>query len=236
MEQREEKEEKKATCMEKFSEKVLIQVAKFLLSVLFMMVQETSLVLLVSLVFNLNKVVIVLSIIYLHILIFEMSYAYYYRVEYFTEKNVMYVNFAKKVILPIMVVVPINYQFLLFLFAAVFLVVEVVIDCYNGLYQKMSRLLLYKGVEILITVLLIVYYLVEQSKNSYSSSRAASIACTFAIAFYLFLFVAVELPIGIKERFFSGKGRQENEAEELKNPIEDTLNDINEKQENFQVV
>lgn len=40
-------------------------------------------VLLVSLVFRLNKVIIILSIIYLHILIFTMSYAYYYRVEYF---------------------------------------------------------------------------------------------------------------------------------------------------------
>jgi hypothetical protein len=47
------------------------------------MVQETSLVLLVSLVFNNSKPVIVIAVIYLHILIFAMSYAYYYRVEYF---------------------------------------------------------------------------------------------------------------------------------------------------------
>jgi hypothetical protein len=66
--------------MEWFSEKILIEVAKFLLIVIYLMVQETSLVLLVSLVFKLNTTVIILSIIYLHILIFAMSYAYYYRV------------------------------------------------------------------------------------------------------------------------------------------------------------
>ncbi len=75
-----------------------------------------------------------------------MSYAYYYRVEYFREKNVMYVNFAKKIILPIMVVVPLKYQFLLFLFAAVTIVVECIIDCYNGLYKKLNRLAFYKAI------------------------------------------------------------------------------------------
>jgi hypothetical protein len=44
------------------------------------MAQETSLVLLVSLVFNLSAGVVVIAIIYLHILVFVMSYAYYYRV------------------------------------------------------------------------------------------------------------------------------------------------------------
>ncbi len=35
----------------------------------------------------------------------------------------MYVNFAKKVVLPIMVVVPLKAQYLLFLFAAIIIVV-----------------------------------------------------------------------------------------------------------------
>jgi hypothetical protein len=73
-------EPKKRACWEWFSENVLIQVAKFLLVVLFLMAQETSLVFVVSLVFNLNAGVVVLAIIYLHILVFVMSYAYYYRV------------------------------------------------------------------------------------------------------------------------------------------------------------
>ena len=46
------------------------------------MIQETMLVFLVNLVFvePVLKVTIILSIVYLHLLIFCMSYAYYYRV------------------------------------------------------------------------------------------------------------------------------------------------------------
>lgn len=89
-----------------------------------------------------------------------MSYAYYYRVEYFKDKKVMYINFAKKIILPVMVVVPIRFQFLFFLFAAAIIVVEFIIDYLNELYSKFSRLGLYKGLEILTVVLLIIYYIV----------------------------------------------------------------------------
>lgn len=153
-------EQKKESCWECLSDKILIQIAKFLLVVLFLMVQETSLVLVVSLVFNLNAAAVIVSIIYLHILVFVMSYAYYYRVEYFREKKVMYINFAKKVVLPIMVVVPINYQFLLFLFAAAILIIEIVIDCYNGFYKKFSRLAFYKVLEMLIFILLAICYIV----------------------------------------------------------------------------
>jgi hypothetical protein len=72
----------------------------------------------------------------------------------------MYVNFAKKVILPIMVVVPIKYHYLLFLFAGITLVIEIAIDCYNGFYNKFTRMAVYKSVEILIYILLLTYYLV----------------------------------------------------------------------------
>jgi hypothetical protein len=72
----------------------------------------------------------------------------------------MYINFVKKVILPIMIVVPLKYQFLFFLFAALVLVVEFIIDSYNGLYQKFSRLVFYKLLEGLIVALLIIYYIV----------------------------------------------------------------------------
>jgi hypothetical protein len=65
------------------SEEFLIKVAKFILVVLFLMAQETSLVLVVSLIFNLNAAAVIVSIVYLNILVFVMSYAYYYRVEYF---------------------------------------------------------------------------------------------------------------------------------------------------------
>ena len=121
----------------------------------------------------------------------------------------MYVNFAKKIILPIMVVVPLKYQFLLFLFAAVTIVVECIIDCYNGLYKKLNRLAFYKAIQLLIIGLLIIYYLTQSSGSGYSSSKAAAVACTFALTFYLVLFVGVELPIGIKESFFSNKTKND---------------------------
>ena len=128
------------------SDNVLIEIAKFLLCLLFFMIQETMLVLLVTLVFvtPVSAGIIVLSIIYLHILIFCMSYAYYYRVEYFRDIKVLYINYAKKVVLPIMIVVPIRVQWLFFLFALIIVTIEFIIDLYNGLYQRLRRLCIYK--------------------------------------------------------------------------------------------
>ena len=56
----------------------------------------------------------------------------------------MYVCYAKKIALPVMVVVPIEYQWVFFVFAAAFLVVAVVCDNINGLYRKFNRLAAYK--------------------------------------------------------------------------------------------
>lgn len=117
----------------------------------------------------------------------------------------MYINFAKKVILPIMVVVPLKYHYLLFLFAGAALLIEFVFDCYDGFYRKFSRLAFYKIIEALVFILLLVYYLVETSGSRSSPSKAAAIACTFVMAFFFFIFVVVEFPISIKERFFNKK-------------------------------
>ncbi len=64
-----------------------------------------------------------------------MSYSYYYRIEYFKDKKIMYLTYAQKIIMPVMVVVPIEYQYVFFIFAAAFLIIEFVFDSINGLYK-----------------------------------------------------------------------------------------------------
>lgn len=64
-----------------------------------------------------------------------MSYSYYYRIEYFKDKKIMYLTYAQKIIMPVMVVVPIEYQYVFFIFAASFLIIEFVFDNINGLYK-----------------------------------------------------------------------------------------------------
>ena len=46
----------------------------------------------------------------------------------------MYLNFAKKIILPVMVVIPIQNQYLIFIFAIGIFIVEFIIDYSNDLY------------------------------------------------------------------------------------------------------
>jgi hypothetical protein len=110
------------------------------------MIQETSLVLLVSLVYvtPVPPGIIALCIIYLHILLFVMSFSYYYRIEYFKTKKIMYLSFTQKIVMPVMVVVPINYQYVFFIFAVAFVVLQFVFDNLNGLYRKFNRLAVYK--------------------------------------------------------------------------------------------
>ena len=195
-----EEKEQCCYCWKDFSQTYLIPVAKFLLCFMFLMVQQTCLVLLVSLVYvtPVQAGIVILCVIYLHILVFVMSYSYYYRIEYFKTKKIMYITYAKKIILPVMVVVPIQYQYVFFIFAAAFLVIEFVFDNMNNLYKKFNRMAVYKVVEMLTVFLLFIYYIVERSAKSYSSSRAAAIACTFIMIVNLFIFVCVELPISIK--------------------------------------
>jgi len=69
----------------------------------------------------------------------------------------MYISFAKKIILPVMVVIPIKYQYLFFVFAGVIWAIELVIDIYNGLYKNINRLAVYKISETLTILLLIIY-------------------------------------------------------------------------------
>ena len=143
-----EEREQCCYCWKDFSETYLIPVAKFLLCFMFLMVQQTCLVLLVSLVYvtPVQAGIVILCVIYLHILVFVMSYSYYYRIEYFKTKKIMYITYAKKIILPVMVVVPIQYQYVFFIFAAAFLVIEFVFDNMNNLYKKFNRMAVYKVV------------------------------------------------------------------------------------------
>jgi len=56
-----------------------------------------------------------------------------------------------------MVVIPIKYQYLFFVFAGVIWAIELVIDIYNGLYKNINRLAVYKISETLTILLLIIY-------------------------------------------------------------------------------
>lgn len=182
---------------------------------MFLMVQQTCLVLLVTLVYvtPVSAGIIALCVVYLHILVFIMSYSYYYRIEYFKDKKIMYLTYAQKIVMPVMVVVPIEYQYVFFIFAAAFLIIEFVFDNINGLYKQLNRLAFYKVTQIVTVILLIIYYLVEKNAKSYSSSKAAGITCTFILTLNLFMFVAVELPMSIKEKYFPSKASNEGGKE-----------------------
>lgn len=117
----------------------------------------------------------------------------------------MYLTFAQKIIMPVMIVVPIEYQYVFFIFAVVFLILEFVFDKYNGLYRSFSRLAIYKVVEMLTVVILTVYFIVERKGQSMSSSKAASIAGTFVMILNLLIFAVVELPMSIKDKYFPSK-------------------------------
>ena len=160
---------------------------------MFLMIQETCLVLLVTLVFvtPVEASIVVLCVIYLHILVFVMSYSYYYRIEYFKTKKVMYLAFAHKIIMPVMVVVPLKYKYLFFIFSCLFLVLELICDYLNDLFKQLNRLAIYKVVEFFTVVVLVVYYLVETEVKEYSSSRAAALTCSFMFALTLLIFVLV---------------------------------------------
>lgn len=103
----------------------------------------------------------------------------------------MYLTFAQKILMPIMVVVPIKYQFIFFALAICFIIVEFIFDKMNGFYDSFSRMAIYKVCEAMTVLSLTAYYIVEKSQQSYSSSKSAATAGTFFIALNLFLFFVV---------------------------------------------
>ena len=91
----------------------------------------------------------------------------------------------------------------------------------NGLYRKFNRLAVYKVVEVVTVLVLIIYFIVEKNAKNYSSSRAAAITCTFVLALNLFIFVFVELPMSIKEKYFSSGEVAVEEIDEVSDSLED---------------
>jgi len=72
----------------------------------------------------------------------------------------MYLTFAQKIIMPIMVVIPIKYQFIFFAFAIGFVIAEFIFDKINGFYDSFSRLAIYKIVEAMTVLGLTAYFIV----------------------------------------------------------------------------
>jgi hypothetical protein len=101
----------------------------------------------------------------------------------------MYINFLKKVAFPIFVVIPIQYQYVLFIFCMVVYLIETYFDCRNQVYSSLNRLAVYKLFEGLSIVILIVYFGIERSNVSYAASEATSIAVTFVLSLFTVNFI-----------------------------------------------
>lgn len=111
-------------CCLKFNDEVLTKMVKALIVILYLLVQETALAIYASLLFVSPppSISIAVAVIYLHILLFVLSCAFYYRLDLFQDHRLLYIYFAKKLILPVMVIIPNNYHYLLLVFmAALFL-------------------------------------------------------------------------------------------------------------------
>lgn len=100
----------------------------------------------------------------------------------FSSKKSLYVCLSAKIVLPVLATAPLDYPYLLFLFSWLFLVGWIIIDIYDGLYSSLSRMTVYKVVEILALTMLLVYYLVETNANLLTSSKTASIVTSFIIS------------------------------------------------------
>lgn len=170
------------------------------------MIQETLVVIMVSLRFNepMAAETISCSIVYLLMLLFFLVSTFWEPAWFFPNKPTQYICWWRKIGLPVMVIVPINVTYLLVIFLLVFALIESFFDFRSGEFKFLSRITLYKLLELILIILCGAYIGVEMNINGLVSTEVITVFVSIGII-ALYVCWLVEMVLGIKETYFDNQ-------------------------------
>ena len=142
-------------------EVVLETVMKVLLTVFYFLIQETSLTIMVCLRFQIPREAsaIACGIIFCLMLLLYMLYLSFNPLWFFPNPATQYVSIWRKIAMPIFVIVPPEYTFLIIVMLLVFVVLESFFDYKGGDFKLLSRITFFKLLELLVLIMCFAYFL-----------------------------------------------------------------------------
>ena len=170
------------------------------------MIQETLVVIMVALRFNepTAPATISCSIIYLLMLLFFLVSTFWEPAWFFPNKPTQYISWWRKIGLPVFAIVPINVTYLLIIFLVIFAIIESFFDFRSGDFKFMSRITLYKLLELIVIILAAAYVGVEMNINLLVSTEVIRVfLAIFIVAMYVCWLV--EIVFGVKETYFENE-------------------------------
>ena len=127
----------------------------------------------------------------MNMLLFLLVTTFWEPAWFFPNRPTQYISWWRKIGLPVMVIVPINVTYLLIIFLLIFAIIESFFDFKTKKFKLLSRITLYKLLELIVIIMCGIYVIVELNVNLIiSSSEVMRVFVSIAIiAIYLCLLV-----------------------------------------------
>lgn len=129
-----------------------------------------------------------------------LYYIYKFKIRLFPNRFVQFFSVIKKIIFPIFVVVPFNFQFFLIILMAITCILEAFFDRQIHAYEIRSRKTVFKIVELLLIVLCGAFYAADTHSTSPTPPLIFNYLFTLFLSIGIF-FLYLESVLAIKERY-----------------------------------
>lgn len=144
---------------------------------------------------------------------------------FFRGKSAQLNQLLGKIFTPIFILFNYDYQFVVFIFLMLFLMIDAVINNKNRNNSRMNRLLIFRLVGIAAVIGLMVAFIVEVANNSEESSKIAGIAAVILLALVLNCY-GVEIVIEIKEYFFKSDSEKKRADKKMNEEIFEEIQEV----------
>lgn len=137
------------------------------LTAFFLLIQETSLVIMVSLRFErpISLAAKGIPIVYCIVLLAFLIYIFFNKLWFFANKEVQFIGIWRKIGLPVLTIVPYRITFLIVVFMLLFTIFESFFDFKGGKQKLLSRITFFKLVELIVIILAGAYIITELNRN-----------------------------------------------------------------------
>ena len=183
---------------------ILETILKICVTSFFLLIQETSLVIMTSLRFErpIPLAAKAIPIIYCIFLLGFLVYTFFNQLWFFPNRQTQLLGIWRKIGLPVLTIVPYKVTFLIVAFLLGFVILESFFDFKGGKQKILSRITFFKLVELIVVILSGAYILTELSRNIELQTNIIRVFLSIGIiAFFACFFI--ELFFGIIETYFT---------------------------------
>lgn len=145
-----------------------------------------------------------IPIIYCIVLLAFLVYCFVHKLWFFPNKQTQFINIWRKIGLPVLAIVPYSITYLIVVFMLLFVIFESFFDYRGKHFKLMSRITLFKLIELIVIVFAGAYILTELNRNIEMQTGIIRVFLAIAILAFIICFI-VELGFGIYDTYIKRK-------------------------------